>query len=1188
MKKPIIFVLALGICLTLTCIVCVAQEKGENRSSQLTVTGSKVRAMIARATPHIEAVTGRRFKAELKFRLVDRAFARDILEGEFELQMKKVLREMPVEKLDMIIENSAHASAMLILGKYSWRNKEFYLIPSNLYLQVTKLKIKDESLDDFLFLVITHEMVHALDDQYFDLGEKISHADNLEKSLAFNALMEGHAVYITTKVAERLNIPDVAQELSVKSAAGLIGVQTRMQQEVFHNIYEKGSQFVAALVKDGGNEAVGKAFQNPPYNTRQIFHPEEYLSPGYSINIAYPELFAVISKHLPVEGMEKQFIRMGEMTLKSVLSGYGVHEEEKNSIAATCLDGGMQTYVDAAGEEAYEVVVIMFQNTESLDRFNDIDEKITISEMKQINAMLNASYKLELEEELSVNGFDKVRYRKIRKIVDQKVTNEMGINANSGALHIAIQLTNPRSNIKKVALISLLEDILNGCVKQGIEVGTECTASGHPVPLKKTSESKSLTRAELEEAVNKLLQGDIVKLRPELDKVFDLALIYEEDGHSDKAIRLYQKGLQADATNLVYQLRLGRLLLQHGEKDQGVSKIRYVYELAEDSGLFRQAKDQLIELDTKLPKHSVRPDLDKNIEIVLVPVGNSNRQVLTELKFALQDRMGLVFRISDKVLELGEIDRKLSDYNIFNFFESITKELTKVQIDAILSELDITENDLGSLEYQKRFIYKYLAKIGLKGELAREQFDAYLEELGEKGQYFTPRLAKELKKTFPFDRSETVRGYLGVTSEVLYNHDCNFCFGSTDGAYGVISYYRFTASANDQSQNRPRLIKRLLKQALSSANFIIGIPRCNNPYCARAYYHSVAEQDAKSDELCHECAARLEAYKKNPVSYNSGVEYSNLGVKYLEEGDIGKAIGAYKLAIEHDPEFGAAYENLGYAYKQKGADDKAAAAYKKALQLVPDSESAHIYLGHYYLSKKKYQLASEQFSKLLKAKPESVAAHCGLAIAYRYLGQLDKAIVQLENAKNLDPHTARPHTLLGHYYKKQNKLEECIKAYDTALKIDPTLYHAHHNIGLALLEAGKKDGAVQHFRKAIEVNPSFFDSHCSLGRIYGESGLLDEALERFKAALDIQPDSADVLNNIGYTYYQKKMYKKAIDQYKKALKISPRHGLAHYNKALCHYANKQFDKAVKHFDKAIEYGYPGSPRFSAALLPYRK
>ncbi len=97
MRKPIILLIALVICLFLTCIVCVAQEKGENRSSQLTE--SKVRAMIARAIPHIEAVTGRRFKTELKFRLVDRAFVRDILEGEFELQMKEVLREMPARKV---------------------------------------------------------------------------------------------------------------------------------------------------------------------------------------------------------------------------------------------------------------------------------------------------------------------------------------------------------------------------------------------------------------------------------------------------------------------------------------------------------------------------------------------------------------------------------------------------------------------------------------------------------------------------------------------------------------------------------------------------------------------------------------------------------------------------------------------------------------------------------------------------------------------------------------------------------------------------------------------------------------------------------------------------------------------------------------------------------------------------------
>ncbi|OEU68991.1 MAG: hypothetical protein BA863_06245 [Desulfovibrio sp. S3730MH75] len=763
MKKPIIFLLALVICLTLTCIVCVAQEEGESRSLQLTE--SKVRAMIARATPHIEAVTGRKFGTELKFKLADRSFVRDVLKAEFDLQMRKLLKDMPSDKADMIIENTAHMTSMVVLAKYSWTNKKFYLIPSNLYLQLRTSKIKNENLDDFLFLVITHEMVHALDDQYFNLGEKISHADNLEKSQAFNALMEGHAVYVTTEIAKSLNIPEVAQELSIKSAAGMIGVQNRIQQEIFHNIYEKGAEFIAALVKEGGSEGINKAFKNPPQSTRQIFHPEEYLSPGYSINIAYPELFAVIPKHLPVEAMEKQFVPIGEMTLRSVLSGYGVHEEERNSIAATCLDGGMQTYVDATGEEAYSVVVIMFQNRKSIDRFNDINEKITISEMKQINAMLNASYELEVEEELSVKGFDKVRYRRIRKIVDQKVTNEIGINANADALRIAIQLTNPRKSIKKEALTSLLEEILNGCVKQGLKIAIESIASSQPVQLKKASDSKSLTRAELEEAVNKVFEGDIVELRREVDKVFDLALIYEKEGNGEKAIQLYRRALQADAANLICQLRLGHLLLQHGQKNQGISKIRYVYELAEDSGLFQQAKDQLLELDVKLPTHSARPDLDKNIEIVLVPVGNPNKQILTELKFEIEDRMGIVFSISDKAVEPGEIDRKGADYYISEVFRGIIEKLTEPQIDAILSELDMTQNDLESPEYRKRFIYKCLAKTGIRGESARQQINKELKELAGKGQYLIPRLAKKLRRSFPFDRSETIRGYLAVTSE---------------------------------------------------------------------------------------------------------------------------------------------------------------------------------------------------------------------------------------------------------------------------------------------------------------------------------------------------------------------------------------------------------------------------------------
>jgi predicted Zn-dependent protease len=91
----------------------------------------------------------------------------------------------------------------------------------------------------------------------------------------------------------------------------------------------------------------------------------------------------------------------------------------------------------------------------------------------------------------------------------------------------------------------------------------------------------------------------------------------------------------------------------------------------------------------------------------------------------------------------------------------------------------------------------------------------------------------------------------------MFEEKTNFLFGYAynKGPIAVISYRRFTADFNSDVPNRPRLIKRTAKQALSSIGFMLGVARCNDPTCPRAYPHSLAEHDAKSMNLCPACRA---------------------------------------------------------------------------------------------------------------------------------------------------------------------------------------------------------------------------------------------------------------------------------------------------------------------------------------------
>ena len=110
----------------------------------------------------------------------------------------------------------------------------------------------------------------------------------------------------------------------------------------------------------------------------------------------------------------------------------------------------------------------------------------------------------------------------------------------------------------------------------------------------------------------------------------------------------------------------------------------------------------------------------------------------------------------------------------------------------------------------------------------------------------------------PFERDHVY--FMGVADVDVFRDDLNFLFGQAEnnGHHAMIAYRRFTAEFNHDRPNRARLIDRTLKQSLSSLGFMLGLGRCTDPTCARAYPHDLSEHDAKSTDLCDDCRTGLE------------------------------------------------------------------------------------------------------------------------------------------------------------------------------------------------------------------------------------------------------------------------------------------------------------------------------------------
>lgn len=473
----ILCLLMLIFCLMLSdCATTKTKEMPIDASSPKTdfqINEKTVKAMIDKAEPLIEEVTGMKFKKRMKYEIVKRDIIRDEFTQDLIPQLKKLLNTSNDDMITRQAEMAAQIACQSILGKYSLSKKSFYIVPDNIKTIIKMLEIKDDQIEDFVFLVVTHEMVHAIDDQHFDLRKKMKSRTNVETASAFNSLMEGHAVYVTNKIADILKISETARQLSVKSAAGISGEADRMQQQAYHTIYVKGAEFVEAIIDKKGPSIISTAFDSPPASAMQIMNPDKYLIPAEVTVFDYSMILEKVAKRLPINGMGEQSLDIGGMILRTMLVSKGVPESEVASISDNCIGGrifiaGKQVMQTSKG---VSILIVNFNSREIVLKFDEILQKIEKSEIDQTNAKLNASYKTIEEKDLNLEGFYVARSRHSETKIDGNVTKKITSTAIIDKLYIEVGFEN-MEDLKQKDMVEILNLIYSEQLKMRQEINT--------------------------------------------------------------------------------------------------------------------------------------------------------------------------------------------------------------------------------------------------------------------------------------------------------------------------------------------------------------------------------------------------------------------------------------------------------------------------------------------------------------------------------------------------------------------------------------------------------------------------------------------------------------------------------------------------------------------------------------------
>lgn len=176
-----------------------------------------------------------------------------------------------------------------IAGYYDPETNEMVVVASS---DANELSASDQ-------VTFAHEVVHALQDQHFDLEtyNDLRLDGSSDESLAVTALIEGDATLaqidfilgdmrLAREFLEEIESEDISTE-QLDNAPPIIA-----QTLLFP--YDQGQVFTQFLFDEGGWELIDEAYANPPTTSEQILHPDKYVDGEEATAVETPDLEGIL------------------------------------------------------------------------------------------------------------------------------------------------------------------------------------------------------------------------------------------------------------------------------------------------------------------------------------------------------------------------------------------------------------------------------------------------------------------------------------------------------------------------------------------------------------------------------------------------------------------------------------------------------------------------------------------------------------------------------------------------------------------------------------------------------------------------------------------------------------------------------------------------------------------------------
>lgn len=174
-----------------------------------------------------------------------------------------------------------------------------------------QLVVRGREFSPLTRVVVAHELVHALDDQWFELYRPEYEELDSEAGFGFVAVAEGHARVVENAFRARLSTAEQAdamrEEFALLAGSGIdVFSIPPVLLESLTAPYVLGEELVTAILERDGREGLARAFEDPPRTSEQVLHPHAYLAREPAIDVPPP----------PADGEVVDSELMGEVGLQ--------------------------------------------------------------------------------------------------------------------------------------------------------------------------------------------------------------------------------------------------------------------------------------------------------------------------------------------------------------------------------------------------------------------------------------------------------------------------------------------------------------------------------------------------------------------------------------------------------------------------------------------------------------------------------------------------------------------------------------------------------------------------------------------------------------------------------------------------------------------------------------------------------